>query len=300
MIDEATEEQASLFVLGLLEPQEATEFKARLVRDGELAELVARLEAAAAALGRNVPPSPPPPALKMRLLGEIRPAAASVSAWQTFSAPRWALAASFALLAGAAGMGLLYGHADREAKDLKEELQANQSALSKSQFRARQFQARIAQIQADEGSTEKTRETLQAELKAAQKDAQILRTELESTRQTVATLQARDELSQIKIATLTSLIQKTPNALAVVAWDGGRQRGLLKTSNMPARPDQDYQLWIIDPAYKQPVSAGTFQAQGAAQFKPMQPISKATKFAVSLERKGGVPERVGPIVLISE
>ena len=127
----------------------------------------------------------------------------------------------------------------------------------------------------------------QAELQAAQKDAQAMRAELESTRQTVASLQARDELSQIKIATLTSLIQKTPNALAVVAWDGDRQRGLVKTTNVPAiRPDQDYQLWIIDPTYKQPVSAGTFTAEGSAQFIPTHPISKATKFAVSLGAQG--------------
>lgn len=304
MIDEPTEEQASLYVLGLLEPEESALFKIRLAQDGELADLVAHLESAAAAVGRSVPPLAPPPALKMRLLSEIRPATLT-PAWQNLSAPRWALAASFALLAGAGGLGLLYGHADREAKELQSELQANQSALSKAQYRARQFQNKITQMETEQAGSQKAGEALQAELQAAQKDAQALRAELEASRQTIASLQAKDELSQIRIATLTSLVPKTPKALAVVAWDPDRQRGLVKTTNMPAvRADQDYQLWIIDPGYKQPVSAGTLQAQDAllptAQFKPLQPITKAAKFAVSVERKGGAPEPQGPIVLISE
>ena len=81
---------------------------------------------------------------------------------------------------------------------------------------------------------------------------------------------------------------------------------MLKVSQlaMPAS-DKDYQLWLIDPQYKSPVSAGIFAmdpATGEAhvKFKTDKAIDTIAKFAISLEAKGGMPEPHGPIVMLSQ
>ncbi len=110
----------------------------------------------------------------------------------------------------------------------------------------------------------------------------------------------QDELSQIRIATLDSMVQGSPKGVAVVAWDGARQEGIIKVQNMPRpKADQDYQLWVFDPQYRLPVNAGVFHLEdGRASFKPQQPVHSADKFAVTLERKGGEPQHKGPVVLL--
>ena len=78
---------------------------------------------------------------------------------------------------------------------------------------------------------------------------------------------------------------------------------MLRVEKLPAlAPDKDYQLWLIDPQYPIPVDGGVFTvdpASGAASyaFKAGKPVRAITKFAVSLERKGGVPRAEGPMVL---
>ncbi len=115
-------------------------------------------------------------------------------------------------------------------------------------------------------------------------------------------LKKQDPLSQIRIAVLASLLDGAPRAMAIVAWDGGKQRGFIKPANLPAPgADEDYQLWIIDPARKQqPASAGVFDSGTGARFEPAQPVSNAEKFAVTVERKGGVPAPQNPFILLGE
>jgi anti-sigma-K factor RskA len=75
---------------------------------------------------------------------------------------------------------------------------------------------------------------------------------------------------------------------------------------MPALAEgKDYQLWLVDPQYPIPVDGGVFTvnpATGEAHvaFKAGKPVKSVTKFAVSLERKGGVPKAEGPMVLLSQ
>jgi anti-sigma-K factor RskA len=59
VIGDDTADDASLYVLGLLTPEEARKFQAMLAADPELAELVGRLETAAAALAWTAPPREP-------------------------------------------------------------------------------------------------------------------------------------------------------------------------------------------------------------------------------------------------
>lgn len=121
----------------------------------------------------------------------------------------------------------------------------------------------------------------------------------------VAELENQNESCEMNVAMLDSMVESTRHGVAIVAWDGMKRQGIIKVQNMP-RPaaNQDYQLWIVDPEYPQPVDAGilSVDASGACNvmFKPKRPVNSADKFAVSLERKGGAPQREGSIVMLSK
>ena len=113
-------------------------------------------------------------------------------------------------------------------------------------------------------------------------------------------------LARLKIVPLVSARGFAAPALAIVLWDPVRQEGELVVANLPPpAPDKDYQLWIMDPQYPDPVGAGVLTVGTTAGdvcilFKPDRPVAAAARFAVSLERKGGVPRAEGPIVLSSQ
>jgi anti-sigma-K factor RskA len=125
------------------------------------------------------------------------------------------------------------------------------------------------------------------------------------TRDELARLQNRDAAAQMKIAMLSSQLASAPNATAVVVWDAAKQEGVLKVANVPqTAADRDYQLWIVDPQYGQPVDAGVFNVKGEGateiRFKPKAKVASADAFAVSLEKKGGVPKAEGEMVLVGK
>src|SRR5205085_12688555 len=102
-----------------------------------------------------------------------------------------------------------------------------------------------------------------------------------------------------------TLAGNTPKAQAIAVWDPSRETGLLTVDKLPAIADnQDYQLWVVDPAYPNPVDGGVFKpgADGHAvlTFKGNQPIKHVAAFAISLEKKGGVPKAEGPIVMLGK
>lgn len=120
--------------------------------------------------------------------------------------------------------------------------------------------------------------------------------------------QARREsdLAQFKITTLASLLKNSPQALAVAVWNPATQQGILQVDKLPAlAADKDYQLWVVDPQYANPVDGGVFTVDpktGIARmsFTGKQPIKAINAFAVTLERKGGVPKAEGPFVLLGK
>ena len=133
----------------------------------------------------------------------------------------------------------------------------------------------------------------------------VLLAERMQTRKELVRLEQRNAFAQMQIATLASQLENAPNATAAVVWDGEKQQGVMKVSDVPANTaDRDYQLWIVDPDYPQPVDAGTFHVANPGTtnfaFKPKAPIKSASAFAVSLERKGGVPKAEGPMVLVGK
>ncbi|BET69656.1 hypothetical protein ASA1KI_45740 [Opitutales bacterium ASA1] len=120
----------------------------------------------------------------------------------------------------------------------------------------------------------------------------------------VIALEKQGAVDSLQIAVMSSMLQGAPDARAVCVWNDERQEGLLAVENLPAlAPDQDYQLWVIDPKYPIPVDGGVFNttSEGSVRFtfQPGLPVEQANVFAVSLERKGGVPKAEGPMVLIS-
>lgn len=131
-----------------------------------------------------------------------------------------------------------------------------------------------------------------------QKEASSLLTETQELRN-------RDALARVRIATLSSQVDAYSKATAVIIWDSQNQRGVVKLANLPrAEAGKDYQLWVIDPKYPNPVNGGILPVgeDGIARvaFAPDQPVKKADKFAISVEPAGGVPKATGPIVFVGE
>lgn len=231
-MNEQLEEQASLYVLGLLEGTEAAQFEKQLGQEPALQAFVDELDEAAAALAHGAPARPLPAALRERVLGEV-------NRGKTVAFPRrvrwlpWAIAAGLALVCS-------YLVAERVA-----------------------------------------------------------------LRNRVAILEHRDFLAQIQIASLSSKLHSAPDANAVVVWDEKKQKGILKVTQLPLNEaNRDYQLWLVDPRYKNPVDGGVFHVSNKGElsvpFQPATPVRGAKGFAISLERKGGVTKAEGPIVLLGK
>lgn len=231
-MNEQLEEQASLYVLGLLEGADAAAFEQQMQSDPELRALVDQLDEAAAAVSHSAPSRALPSELRERVLAEVRRE-------KTVAFPRrsnwlpWALAACFALTS--------------------------------------------AYLVAERGGLRKR----------------------------LTRLEQRDVLAQIQIASLSSKLENAPDANAVVVWDEKKQRGVLKVTQLPRNEEnRDYQLWLVDPRYKDPIDGGVFHVSNDGSlrvpFHPRSPVRDAKGFAISLERKGGVTKAEGPIVLLGK
>ncbi len=308
MIEERTEELASLYALGLLSAEESAYFEDLMLSKPELAPLVVEFQEAAAALAHSAPVIAPPPAVRSRLLAAIQseiPApessAASATSLPSSSASHgswfpWAMAAGLAILTGF----LLFDRA---------QLQQNIGSLQAAKTNAERDVTNLRKL----GEASKDRiATLSTDLQSLNTAHQTtvhdlgeLQAEHNKTLGELADLKNQDQLSKLRIATLSSKMNNSPQTVGSVAWDGDKQRGVLTLEKIPpAGPAQDYQLWIIDPQYPQPISGGIVHVDenGDARivFKVEVPIHAADKFAVSRERKGGAPSAQGPIVMMGQ
>ena len=118
----------------------------------------------------------------------------------------------------------------------------------------------------------------------------------------LANIRAADPLMQTIFFTLTPSESGPADAKATVAWQPGQQTGVIRITNLPIpESGRDYQLWAVDAAHKDPISAGVIRVDknGVAQirFKPVEMAHQVKAFAISLEREGGVPKKEGPILL---
>ncbi len=93
---------------------------------------------------------------------------------------------------------------------------------------------------------------------------------------------------------------------ASVSWSNTSQKGEFEVRGLPPNDPakEQYQLWIVDAAQKQPVpvDGGVFDVKpdGTTTFAVRSPIrvSDAQAFAISKEKPGGGPQPAGPIVLV--
>lgn len=289
MIDEQLEETAAIYALGTLEPDERAAFEKELAGNEELQHLVDDLTATAASLAHTAPLRMPPPHLEAAIMREIRN---SKIVRPSFSAARWvpwALAACLAL-----STGLLFvsrKKLERRVTDLQSEQRQSQLAVAKLSTERDQAASQVTDLEKrDSDSTAKIA---------------ALSRERERTSGEIARLQERDSISQMQIATLSSKLSEAPKATAFVIWDAENQRGVLTAVDVPPNAaDHDYQLWVVDPKYQIPVDAGVFSVKNGETtkivFKPKLRVTSADAFAVSLERKGGVPKAEGPMVLVGK
>ncbi|MBI2496578.1 MAG: anti-sigma factor [Opitutae bacterium] len=115
-------------------------------------------------------------------------------------------------------------------------------------------------------------------------------------------LRHSEDLTRLKVTALAAPAGHPNAARAIVVWDPGQQAGLLTVEQLPANADtQDYQIWLVDPAYPDPVNGGVFHAgadgRATLGFKPDHPVTQVAEFAISLGKKGGAPKAEGPMVL---
>jgi anti-sigma-K factor RskA len=305
MIDERTEELAALHALDLLEGDEKAAFEARLAADSGLQAMVRDLRDPAAALAFAAPAVAPPPELRARLLEKIgrsapREAGGDSAKLIPFRLPLlipWAAAAVFAFAAAWLGQSLLASR--EEAENLRTESRLAQLALRDAENR--QAAERIILGQQLTNASQQLADVNRQLADARSQAAAASRDVADLTKE----LQTQADLAQFKITTLASMLGNSSQALAVAVWNPARQEGVLTVQKLPqlAR-DQDYQLWVVDPKYQNPVNGGVFtvDADGVArfQFKPDQPITAVAAFAVTRERKGGVPKAEGPFVLLGK
>jgi anti-sigma-K factor RskA len=233
MISEEQQDQAVVYVLGLLDPAEAAAFQSVLRADLELRDFVRELREAAGDLAWAASPQTPPASLKQRVMREIainaKPSAPTSLQRTAFAWLPWAIAAALIVFCGVLAV-------DR------------------------------ARLQRD-----------------------------------LAEVRATDPLMQTIFFTLIPSAPAPADAKVTVAWQPTRQSGVIRITNLPApEPGRDYQLWAVDAAHKDPISAGVIRVDknGTAQirFRPVDRAQQVKAFAISVEREGGVPKKEGPIL----
>ncbi|MDQ5977394.1 MAG: hypothetical protein QG602_366 [Verrucomicrobiota bacterium] len=275
MISDRHEELATLHVLGLLDDPERRTFESEISNSRELQGLVDSLTGCSAALALAAPPMPVPAGLKASILAACAPQpvdTAPAAEILTVSFRRYVPWAAAAVLA------------------LSSAWFASQALSLRSENASLRTEHRLAIIAYESARNQLAERSLLAEQMVTDFGRRLQRSE---------------DLARLKVSALASLAGNTAQARAIAVWDPDQQAGLLTFEKLPAIADeQDYQIWVIDPAYQNPVNGGVFHVarDGSVSlaFRPDQPVTRATAFAISLEKKGGVPKAEGPIVLLGK
>jgi hypothetical protein len=155
------------------------------------------------------------------------------------------------------------------------------------------------QLQARTTEWEQNKVALQRQLAAKTADGQALEEALSK-----ALAENRDRLAPLRAILLWQVVNTTPPTAGTMVWDEPQQRGLLLLENLgPPPPGQDYQLWLHDPKFPVPISAGVLSVADGGRvrflFKPVIPIDQIRKVTISVERRGGVDKPEGQVVMES-
>ncbi len=302
---ERFEELASLNSLGMLENDEKRALDGAVARDKDVRALCADLDHATASLGYLVTPVEPPANMKKRIRARMRATGvkgAGVSIGFVISSAGWALAAAFAVSSAwlwqqRAGMIQQLEAASRAMAPVNAPIAP---AVDDGKAKARTLEEELKKRR-DEFEAQKL--ALSNEIDALRKRENEAKVESARLAAEVVELKKQESESQLQIATLQSKVWEYRRTEMLVVWDQKRSQGVVMLDKMPkVESDKDYQLWVVDPSKPDPVSAGvvTVDSKGSAKttFKPVENVTGEAKFAISVEKKGGVPKSEGPIVLV--
>lgn len=293
MIHEQQQESAALYALDLLEGDELAAFEAQLARDPELRARVAWLRDTTAQLAHLAPAAEPSPFLRERVLASTRRTAPAPGRRRPV-ALGWAAAACFAATAG--WLGWQHMRLSREIGAQTAVVNALRSEIDRSR----------GSLDAERERSRRAMESLQAAQTEATRLLASLQSERAQSEQIIAALRSQGDVAELKIQSLTSLLGDSPRARAIAVWNPLTQEGVLTVANLPAlEANKDYQLWLLEPQSEVAVDGGVFRVdpktgEARVTFRPSRAVKVVDKFAVSLEREGGVPKREGPVVLLTQ
>lgn len=310
MIDERLEEQAAMYAVDALEGEEKRAFETQLSQREEVRQLVDELREAAAALAYAPAPRIPPPQLEGAVLRAIQSEKLPAAAIDFRGWIPWAISAAITLFCGfllfeRASSGQRFAEAQEQVRALHGERDRAVQVAADNERRAAAVQAEIDKLRAERDDLIRQVASLEEKQKTMRVENTTLAERRDELEKKIAQFEKSDSPSQIRVATLTSKFAAASRPAATIVWDTAKQQGILNAANLPATGrNEDYQVWIVDPQYEQPVSAGVFSSGSddaiEFSFRPNQRITVAKAFAVSLERKGGVTKPTGPIVLASK
>lgn len=277
------------YALGGLTPLERARLEEHLAAGCEICELeLPAWNAAAERLPLGVTPIDPPAELKARLMARIateapsRPPAAAgvapgVTAVNVTPIRRPEARSSYVPLALAAALVMGVG-------------------LAGLWMAAR---SEVSSLRVERQEIARERSALVAEVTRLKSETARLQTDLTSRAKDIAWLHD----PRVQIALLKGL-KESPQARARMLWNPGSKQGVLLVDGLPPLPlEKSYQLWVF--AKDVPLPAGTFgtgaDGRGVVDLAALESLGgDPSKFAVSVEPKGGVPKPTGAIVLLGE
>ncbi|MGE9267510.1 MAG: anti-sigma factor domain-containing protein [Verrucomicrobiales bacterium] len=295
MTPEERSELASLHALDLLSGVEEEQAILLEHSDADFAQEVKSQRDAIGAFAAEIEPLAPSDTLSERILSlpmkDTNSPAPSRNSWSG-----WAVAALLALsCVGLFWQFVTAGSEQSALEDKNQQLEAD-SQLSRDQLASLgeerdNLRQKIAEIQS-------RNEELLAKIEQSNTTNQDLLAKL-------GDLEKKNQLDSLRIASLEGQIEEFKNTEAIVVWDQKQNKGRIRLTNLPAvEADKDYQLWIVDPAHDNPVDAGLIvaNADGSAEipFTAADKVTKASAFAISIEKKGGAPVAEGPIVFVGK
>lgn len=305
MEQERFEELAAMNALGMLESDEKRTLDGTIARDKDLRVLGGELDQTVAELGYLIKPVQPPADMKKRIRAKMRAKGVKgvgFSREVIIGAAGWALAAGFAV----ASIWLW-----KERAGMTEQLAAASRAIAPpSNPVAPVVDDGKAKAHTLEEELKKRRDEYEAQKKALQVEIDTLRKRETDSSAQIAKLTAdlealkkQEQESQLQIATLQSKVWEYRRSEMLVVWDQKRGQGVIVLDKMPkVETDKDYQLWVVDPSKPDPVSAGvvTVDPKGSVKtvFKPVEAVTGEAKFALSVEKKGGVPKSEGQLLMV--
>jgi len=252
-------------------------------------------------LGRLLAPVEPPADMKKRIRAKIHSkggtAGGTSSRGTRLGATGWALAAGLAIVS----IWLWSGH-ENLVRQLASGTPSVVAPVTKPLEKDKVLTLEDELKKLREDSAKKTL-AQNAEIEALHKREAEDKARIAKLTTEAEVFKQQEASSKMQIATLQSKIWEYRRSEMTIVWDGDRGQGVLMLERMPSvESGKDYQLWVVDPTRTDPVSAGIVKVDknGSAKthFKPTANVNGEAKFALSVEKKGGVPKGEGPVVLI--